>query len=60
MLPTTGKITLAVEHEHIQAAEELVPAFDKASALGVRHTRIDVLRAALVRGLASLKAEVAL
>jgi hypothetical protein len=36
-----------------------VPAFDRTSALGVRHTRMDVLRAAIARGLQSLRSEVA-
>jgi hypothetical protein len=56
--PDTGSVTIALPRDVIREAEALVPAFDAASPLGVRHNRIDVLRAAVVKGIAALRAQV--
>jgi hypothetical protein len=56
--PETETVTLAFPSEHLREAEALVSHFDNASALGVRHTRIDVLRAAVAKGLEALRAQV--
>lgn len=59
VLPTQASVRISLERADLETAEQLVPAFDRTSALGVRHTRMDVLRAAVARGLASLRADVA-
>lgn len=58
VLLTQASVRISIERADLETAEELVPAFDKASALGVRHTRIDVLRAAIANGLKALRAQV--
>lgn len=57
-LPTQASVRISLERTDLEAAEQLVPEFDRTSALGVRHSRMDVLRAAIARGLAALRAEV--
>lgn len=59
VLTTQASVRISIERSDLEAAEQLVGVFDRASALGVRHTRMDVLRAAIARGLASLRSEVA-
>lgn len=56
-LPSYSSVKFAVDRTDLDEAQELVAAFDRASALGVKHNRVDVLRSALKRGLASLRAE---
>jgi hypothetical protein len=55
--PEQTQVTIAVDRTDLAFAESLVPGFDGASTLGVRHSRLDVLRSAIKRGLASLGAE---
>lgn len=57
-LPTQASLRISVDRGDLEAAEQLVPEFDRTSSLGVRHSRMDVLRAAIARGLQSLRAEV--
>lgn len=58
-LPSHESVKFMVERADLELAQQLVSAFDRASALGVLHNRVDVLRSALKRGLSSLQAELA-
>lgn len=58
VLPTQASVRISIERTDLETAEQLVPEFDRASTLGVRHTRMDVLRAAIARGLRSLRSEI--
>jgi hypothetical protein len=54
--PDTISVTITIPRRESKLAESMVPDFDQL-ALGLRHTRMDVLRAAISRGLDALKAE---
>lgn len=55
--PASASLRIAIDRSDIEAAQILVADFDRTSTLGVRHTRIDVLRAAIRRGLEALRSE---
>lgn len=48
---------MVLERSQMHEADALVPLFDGRSQLGVRHARIDVLRAAVRLGLEALRNE---
>ncbi|MFM2416370.1 MAG: hypothetical protein RL385_1093 [Pseudomonadota bacterium] len=54
-LPETDSIS--IPRALVKKAEELVPAFDAASAIGAKHSRTDVLRAAVAKGLEVLETQ---
>lgn len=54
----TVAVTLTIPRADSQLAESLVVDFDRL-ALGLRHNRLDVLRAAITRGLESFKTDIA-
>lgn len=52
-----ASITLRVETSHLALADSIAEDLD-AALKGMRHTRGDVLRAALARGLEAMRADV--
>lgn len=56
MAPDTASLTVVIPRSEAQLAERLAVDLDRV-VLGLRHNRLDVIRAAITRGLASLKAE---
>jgi hypothetical protein len=56
-LSDTARVTMVLERSQMHEADALVPLFDGRSQLGVRHARIDVLRAAVRLGLEALRSE---
>jgi hypothetical protein len=55
--PDQAQITIAVDRADLHAAEDLVATFDRVSPLAMRHSRLDVLRAAIRKGLGALRSE---